>query len=73
MTLSAWIYSIDTTEANVHNILPVGNLLQGDEQRMFGDAGCSGIPQRNEHKDRKTTPMFIARRPRTRKKRKPKN
>lgn len=33
------IHSIDTTAANVHDIVPAGNLLHGDEQRVFGDAG----------------------------------
>src|SRR5680860_982488 len=39
------IHSIDTTAANVHDIVPAGNLLHGDEQRVFGDAGYLGIPE----------------------------
>jgi len=61
------IHNIDTTAANVHDIVPAGNLLHGDEQRVFGDAGYLGIQKRNEHKDRKDVSWFIARRPGTRK------
>ena len=62
------IHSIDTTAANVHDILPAGNLLHGDEQRVFGDAGYLGIQKRDEHKDRKNVSWFIAKRPGSRKK-----
>ena len=37
------IHSIDTTAANVHDIVPAGKLLHGEEQRVFGDAGYLGI------------------------------
>ena len=46
------IHSIDTTAANVHDIVSAGNLLHGDELRVFGDAGYLGIQKRDEHKDR---------------------
>ena len=62
------IHSIDTTAANVHDIVPTGNLLHGDERRVFGDAGYLGIQKRDEHKDRKNVSWFIAKRPGTRKK-----
>jgi len=62
------IHSIDTTAANVHDIVPAGNLLHGEEQRVFGDAGYLGIQKRDEHKDRKNVSWFIAKRPGTRKK-----
>lgn len=62
------IHSIDTTAANVHDILPAGNLLHGDEQRVFGDADYLGIQKRDEHKDRKNVSWFIAKRPGSRKK-----
>ena len=61
------IHSIDTTAANVHDIVPARNLLHGDEQRVFGDAGYLGIQKRDEHKDRKNVSWFIAKRPSTRK------
>ncbi len=62
------IHSIDTTAANVHDIVCADNLLHGDERRVFSDAGYLGIEKRGEHKDRKDVSWFIARRPRTRKK-----
>ena len=62
------IHSIDTTSANVHDIVPAGNLLHGYEQRVFGDAGYLGIQKRDEHKDRKDVSWFIAKRPGARKK-----
>jgi IS5 family transposase len=37
------IHSIDTTSDNVHDIVPAGKLLHGEEQRVFGDAGYLGI------------------------------
>ena len=61
------IHSIDTTAANVHDIVPSGNLLHGDEQRVFGDAGYLGIQKRDEHKQRKDVDWHIAKRPGTRK------
>jgi len=62
------IHSIDATAANVHDIVPAGNLFHGDEQRVFDDAGYLGIQKRDEHKDRKDVSWFIARRFGTRKK-----
>jgi len=62
------IHSIDATSANVHDIVPAGNLLHGYEQRVFGDAGYLGIQKRDEHKDRKDVSWFIAKRPGARKK-----
>ena len=57
------IHSIDTTAANVHDIVSAGNLLHGDEQRVFGDAGYLGIQRRDKHKDRQNVSWFIAKRP----------
>ena len=37
------IHSIETTAANVHDIVPADKLLHGEEQRVFGDAGYLGI------------------------------
>ena len=61
------IHSIETTAANVHDIVPTGKLLHGDEQRVFGDAGYLGIQKREEHKHRDNVSWFIAKRPGTRK------
>jgi len=57
------IHSIDTTAANTHDIVASGNLLHGDETRVFGDAGYRGIQKREEHKDRQGVDWFIAPRP----------
>ena len=62
------IHSIDTTAANVHDIVPTDKLLHGEEQRVFGDAGYLGIQKRDEHKHREDVSWFIAKRPGTRKK-----
>jgi len=37
------IHSIDTTAANVHDIVPTDKLLHVEEQRAFGETGCLGI------------------------------
>jgi IS5 family transposase len=60
------IHSLDTTAANVHDIVPTDKLLHGEEQRVFGDAGYLGIQKRDEHKHRENVSWFIAKRPGTR-------
>ena len=62
------IHSIATTAANVHDVVPTAELLHGDKQPVFGDAGYLGIQKRDEHKHRKDVSWFIAKRPGTRKK-----
>lgn len=57
------IHSIDTTAANVHDIVPTDKLLHGEEQRVFGDAGYLGIQKRSEHKHRQNVSWYIATRP----------
>lgn len=57
------IHSMDTTAANVHDITVSGNLLHGEEERVFGDAGYRGIQKRPEHEKREGVEWFIARRP----------
>jgi len=56
------IHSITTTAANAHEITQVDQLLHGDEQRVWGDAGFVGINKREEHADRDVE-WFIAMRP----------
>jgi IS5 family transposase len=56
------IHSITTTPANEHDITQVGKLLHGEEQRVWGDAGFTGIEKREEHKQRRVD-WFIAERP----------
>ncbi|MBR2513261.1 MAG: IS5 family transposase, partial [Halomonas sp.] len=62
------IHGIETTAANVHDIVPADQLLHGEEQRVFGDAGYLGIQKRDEHKHRHDVSWYIAKRPGTRKK-----
>lgn len=56
------IHSMTTTAANEHEITQVDQLLHGDEQRVWGDAGFVGIGKREEHVDRDVE-WFIAMRP----------
>ena len=52
------IHSIDTTAANVHDIVPADKLLHGEEQRVFGDAGYLGIQKRSKHKHRQNVSVY---------------
>jgi IS5 family transposase len=61
------IHSIDTTAANVHDILPTDKMLHGEEERVFGDASYLDIQKRDEHKHRENGSWFIAKQPSTRK------
>lgn len=56
------IHSVATTPANAHDITQAGQLLHGEEDRVWGDAGYQGIEKREEHKDRDVD-WFIAMRP----------
>jgi IS5 family transposase len=56
------VHSLETTPANVHDITQADKLLHGNEERVWGDAGYTGIEKRDEHKDRKVD-WFIAMRP----------
>ena len=58
--------SIDTTAANVHEIVPVNKLLHDDKLRVFGDAGYPGHPETGWDKHRNDVSWFIAKRPDTR-------
>jgi len=57
-----FVHSVETTPANAHDITAADKLLQGQEKRVWGDAGYVGIEKRTEHKNRNTK-WFIARRP----------
>ena len=61
------IHSIETTAANVHDLTAADQLLHGEEQRVWGDAGYTGIHKRDEFKDRDVD-WRIALRPGTRRK-----
>jgi IS5 family transposase len=45
---SGLIHSVVTTAANVHDLTPVAELLHGDEDVVYGDAGYQGIAKRPE-------------------------
>ena len=57
--VSGAIHSLETTPANHHDITQGGQLLHGDESRVWGDSGYTGIEKREEHKDREVD-WFIA-------------
>ncbi len=42
------IHSVVTTAANVHDLTQAGDLLHGDEEVVYGDAGYQGIAKRHE-------------------------
>jgi IS5 family transposase len=46
------VHSLTTTSANVHDITETARLLQGDEDRVWADAGYQGVAKRPEHRDR---------------------
>jgi IS5 family transposase len=56
------IHSVETTSANEHDITVADRLLHGEERRVWGDAGYTGIAKRPEH-ERRETDWLIARRP----------
>jgi IS5 family transposase len=45
---SGLIHSVITTAANVHDLTPAAELLHGEEQVVYGDAGYQGIAKRPE-------------------------
>jgi len=47
------IHSVATTAANVHDITQADQLLHGEEERVWADAGYRGIEKRDEHRSRK--------------------
>ena len=59
---SGLIHSVETTAANVHDLTPAAELLHGDEEVVYADAGYQGIEKRPEIEG-KTTTFRIAMRP----------
>ena len=49
---SGIVHSMSTTAANVHDLTPSAELLHGEEERVWGDAGYQGIEKREEHRGR---------------------
>ncbi len=45
---SGLIHSLVTTAANVHDLTPAAELLHGDEDVVYGNAGYQGIAKRSE-------------------------
>jgi IS5 family transposase len=59
---SGLIHSIVTTAANVHDLTPAAELLHGEEEVVYADAGYQGIEKRPEMKG-KTARFRVAMRP----------
>jgi IS5 family transposase len=52
---SGLIHSVETTAANVHDLTPVAELLHGEEEVVYADAGYQGIEKREEMEGKATT------------------
>jgi len=63
---SGLIHSVVTTAANVHDLNPAAEMLHGDEEVVYADAGYQGIAKRREMAG-KTTAFRVAMRPGKRK------
>ena len=59
---SGLIHSIVVTAANVHDLTPAAELLHGEEEVVYGDAGYQGIAKRPEMAG-KTAEFRVAMRP----------
>ena len=59
---SGLIYSAETTSANVHDITRAAQLLHGEEEVVYSDAGYQGIEKRAEMAGKSTT-FRVAMRP----------
>jgi transposase, IS5 family len=59
---SGLIHSVETTSANVHDITRAAQLLHGEEEVVYGDAGYQGIEKRVEMAGSRTT-FRVAMRP----------
>ena len=59
---SGLVHSVVGTAANVADITQVDKLLHGEEKRVGGDAGYTGVDKRAKHTDRKVVWQIAARR-----------
>ena len=59
---SGLIHSVETTDANVHDLTPAADLLHGEVEVVYADAGYQSIEKRTEMEDKSTT-FRIAMRP----------
>lgn len=51
---SGLIHSVETTAANVHDLMPAADLLHGEETVDYADDGCQRIEKRDEMQGRGT-------------------
>ena len=58
---SGIIHSLSTTAANVHDVTEVHNVLHGEEDTVWGDAGYLGAEKRDENKLRNVVWMISQR------------
>ena len=58
---SVLIHSVETTSSNVHDITRAGQLLHGEENVVYGDAGYQGIEKRAEIADKSITFRVVMR------------
>jgi len=56
------VHSVSTTPANAHDITETANLLHGEEDCVWADAGYQGVDKREENEDREVA-WLIAQRP----------
>ena len=49
---SGLLHSVETTTANVHDLMPAADLLHGEETVGYADAGYQGIEKRDERQGR---------------------
>lgn len=59
---SGLVHSVTTTAANVADITATANLLHGEEEAVFADAGYTGAEKRAELKDRQVKWYIAAKR-----------
>ena len=64
---SGLIHSVVTTAANVHDLTPASELLHGEEDVVYGDAGYQGL-ERGREMENKRVACRIAMRPGQRRK-----
>jgi IS5 family transposase len=56
------IHSVEATAANVHDLTPIADLLHGEEDVSYQDAGCQGVEKRPQMAGR-VTKFRVAKRP----------
>jgi IS5 family transposase len=56
------IHSVETTSANVHDLTPAADLIHGEEEVVYADAGYQGIEKREAMKT-KSAKCRVAMRP----------